>query len=415
MDRRSEDAGSLADSIKAKLESLPSLSSKCCIYKVPNKLRRLNPDAYSPRVVSIGPFHHGKEELQAMEEHKYRYLQSFLTRTSFSLEQLVGVARTWEAKARSCYAEDVELNSDEFVKMLVVDGSFLVELMLISWDPRLRGENDRIYGKPWMINDVFRDMVLIENQLPYFVVKSLVGLLYQRGTDPAIQITHHFFSRYLDHIDVAKFKPEPDHFVDVLRSFILPEVPMKLEEITTFKVFNAPEATELLNAGVKFKPAETTSSCFLDIKFANGLLEIPTITVGDYTEPLYRNIIVFEQCHCSDKIFLDYITLLSCFIRSPADADILIRSEIFVNYLGNAKDVPKLFSSLCQEVVTSTRSHFQSLSEDLHAYCTIRRNRWKAVLRRDYFQNPWSVASVIAAVFLLILTCIQAICSILAL
>ncbi|KAJ0253209.1 hypothetical protein HA466_0122730 [Hirschfeldia incana] len=409
MDRRSEYAGSLVDSIKAKLESLPSLSSNCCIYKVPNKLRRLNPDAYSPRVVSIGPFHHGKEELQAMEEHKYRYLQSFLTRASFSLEDLVGVARAWEENARSCYAEDVELNSDEFVKMLVVDGTFLVELMLRSRYPQLIGENDRIYGKPWMEIDVYRDMVLIENQLPFFVVKSLFDL--QQGTDSVIQIILHCFSCYL-HIEGENFKSEPDHFVDFLRSFYLPEVPMKLEG-TTLKAFNVPEATELLNAGVKFKPVET-SSCSLDIKFADGVMEIPTIIIEDLTEPLFRNIIVFEQCHCSDKIFLDYIKLLSCIIRSPADADLLIRSGIFSNYLGNADDVSKLFNSICQEVNLG-EFHFHSLCDKLHACCNTPWNRWKAVLRRDYFQNPWSVASVLAAVLLLILTFIQAICSILAL
>ncbi|KAJ4868812.1 Uncharacterized protein Rs2_48579 [Raphanus sativus] len=418
MDRRSEGAGagSLADSIKAKLESLPSLSSKCCIYKVPNKLRRLNPDAYSPRFMSIGPFHHGKEELQAMEEYKYRYLHSFLTRTSFSLEQLVGVARTWEENARSCYAEDVELNSDEFVKMLVVDGSFLVEFILRYGYHGLRGENDRIYGKPWMITDVFHDIVLIENQLPFFVVKSLFDLLssdYQQGTDSVRQIIHFCFSRYLRMFD-ANLKPEPDHFVDVLRSFYLPEVPMEVEETTTLKISNAPEATELLNAGVTFKPVET-SSCFLDLKFADGVLEIPTIAVSDRTETIYRNIIVFEQCHCSDKIFIEYTRLLSCFIGSPAGADILIRSGIFVNHLGNSEDVSKLFSSMCQEVNFGAKFHFQSLSKNLHAYCNTPWNRWKAVLRRDYFQNPWSVASVLAAVLLLILTFIQAICSILAL
>lgn len=89
-----------------------------------------------------------KEYLQAMEEHKYRYLQSFLPRVTFSLEDLVRVARTWEEDARSCYAEDVKLNSYEFVKMLVVDGSFLVELILRSRYPHLVTENDRIFGKP---------------------------------------------------------------------------------------------------------------------------------------------------------------------------------------------------------------------------------------------------------------------------
>ncbi|XP_010432793.1 PREDICTED: putative UPF0481 protein At3g02645 isoform X2 [Camelina sativa] len=368
---QNEGDDALVKSIKAKLESLSSLSAQCSIYKVPNKLRKLNPDAYTPRIVSFGTFHRGKEELQAMEEHKYRYLKSFIPRTNFSLEDLVRIARTWEQHARNCYAEDVKLTTDEFVEMLVVDGSFLVELLLRSRNPLLRDEKDRIFGKPMMIADVCRDMLLIENQLPFFVVKGLFLLLYYQ------------------------------------------QVPIRLEE-TTLNVDNAPEATELHTAGVRFKPAET-SSCLLDITFVDGLLKIPTVFIDDLTESLYRNIIVFEQCHFSDKNFLHYTTLLGCFVKSPKDAELLIRSGILVNNLGNAEDVSKLFNSICKEVVFGRRFYFSTLSEKLQAYCNTPWNRWKAILRRDYFHNPWSVASVLAAILLIILTFIQAVCSILAL
>lgn len=75
----------LVDSISEKLEALSSLSTNCCIYKVHDRLQRLNLDAYSPRVVSIGPLHHGKEEeLEAIEDHKLRFLQSFILRTALS-------------------------------------------------------------------------------------------------------------------------------------------------------------------------------------------------------------------------------------------------------------------------------------------------------------------------------------------
>ena len=71
---QNEGDDALVDSIKAKLESLSSLTPHRCIYKVPNKLRRLNSDAYTPRLVSFGPFHRGKEDLQGMEEHTCRVL-----------------------------------------------------------------------------------------------------------------------------------------------------------------------------------------------------------------------------------------------------------------------------------------------------------------------------------------------------
>lgn len=399
------DGDALVDSIKAKLDSLSSLSTHCCIYKVPNKFRRLNPDAYTPRLISFGPFYRGKYELHAMEEHKYRYLNCFIPRTSVSLEDLVRVARTWEQDVRSCYAEDVKLSSDEFVEMLVVDGSFLVELLLRSYYPQLRSEKDRIFGKPMMITDVCRDMILIENQLPFFVVKVfflLLDVYYQQGTPSILKLVQHHLSCFLSDIDEGKFTSEPEHFVDLLRSSFLPLVPAKLEE-TTMKVDNAPEATELHTAGVSFRPAEN-SSCLFDISFADGVLEIPTIFIDDLTESLCRNIIVFEQCHCSDMTVLHYTRLL-----------LLTRSGIIVNNLGSAEDVSKFINSICKEAIYGREFYFSTLSENLQAYCNTPWNRWKAILRRDYFHNPWSVVSLVAALLLLLLTFIQAVCSILAL
>ncbi|KAL9458929.1 hypothetical protein AB3S75_007755 [Citrus x aurantiifolia] len=66
------DMKKLADSLSGKLETLPPLSGKCSIYRMPEPRRCLNPSQYTPQMVSIGPFHYGKEELKAMEEHKQR-------------------------------------------------------------------------------------------------------------------------------------------------------------------------------------------------------------------------------------------------------------------------------------------------------------------------------------------------------
>ncbi|XP_052290550.1 UPF0481 protein At3g47200-like [Citrus sinensis] len=71
----------LADSLSGELESLHPLARECSIYRVPEATRCSHPSHFTPRMVSIGPFHHGKEELKAMEEHKKRYLKCFLQRT----------------------------------------------------------------------------------------------------------------------------------------------------------------------------------------------------------------------------------------------------------------------------------------------------------------------------------------------
>ena len=63
---------------------------ECCIYKVPKTLRQVKKEAYTPKLISIGPFHHGEKELRDeenenvpsdMEMLKVRYFKDFCYRT----------------------------------------------------------------------------------------------------------------------------------------------------------------------------------------------------------------------------------------------------------------------------------------------------------------------------------------------
>jgi hypothetical protein len=95
----------LVNSITRKLESLEPLSSpEPCIYKVPDPLRKLNKEAFSPQILSIGPFHHDDENLQNMEKHKLRYLKVLMERAQKTLEDLLLVIEDAEESVRPCYA-----------------------------------------------------------------------------------------------------------------------------------------------------------------------------------------------------------------------------------------------------------------------------------------------------------------------
>ncbi|WJX66275.1 hypothetical protein P8452_50845 [Trifolium repens] len=117
-----------------------------CIYKVPQKIRQVNPQAYTPRLISIGPFHSPlgsnsvDNHLQEMEELKLKYLKGFLNRTpNISVDQLFSKVQVWENKIRNCYAGCAYTN---------------------SWK-----ENDPLLLKPWLRRDITYDLILLENQL----------------------------------------------------------------------------------------------------------------------------------------------------------------------------------------------------------------------------------------------------------
>jgi hypothetical protein len=85
---------SLASNMKELLKSLePPLSPECCIYRVPNNIRKWNEEAYTPQVISIGPLHHGDKRLKNMEKIKVRYFKRFVEKAKLEVEDLVSIIR----------------------------------------------------------------------------------------------------------------------------------------------------------------------------------------------------------------------------------------------------------------------------------------------------------------------------------
>ena len=59
----------------------PYKRPECSIYRVPLELRRVNSDAYTPMLISIGPFHRKDGNLKNMENLKASYLTEASYRT----------------------------------------------------------------------------------------------------------------------------------------------------------------------------------------------------------------------------------------------------------------------------------------------------------------------------------------------
>ncbi|KAI8011364.1 UPF0481 protein [Camellia lanceoleosa] len=153
--------------IDKRLAELSPIPSERCIFRVYDPLRNENKKAYEPEVVAIGPYHHDKDNLQPMEERKLRYLKQLLNqRNEGSAERYIKALRESEQRAREFYAEPIRLDSNEFVEMMLLDSCFIVEL--------LRGykmPNDRLVE-----NALIRDLMLFENQLPFFIVNKLFDM-----------------------------------------------------------------------------------------------------------------------------------------------------------------------------------------------------------------------------------------------
>ncbi|KAK3221774.1 hypothetical protein Dsin_008799 [Dipteronia sinensis] len=154
---------------------------KLSIYKVPQHLRDGEYDhkAYVPQIVSLGPYHHGKKRLRQMDRHKWRSLHVVLKRTNQDIKVYIDSMREREEKARACYEGPIGLSSKEFVEMMVLDGCFVLELFrgaALGFKELGYLDNDPVFAMRGSMHSIQRDMMMLENQLPLFILDRLLGL-----------------------------------------------------------------------------------------------------------------------------------------------------------------------------------------------------------------------------------------------
>ncbi|KAG6658293.1 UPF0481 protein At3g47200-like [Carya illinoinensis] len=393
----------------------PLPGGECCIYKVPHHLRKLNEEVYTPQVISIGPFHHGNQNLQILEKYKVRYLEDFMSRANTSLENLISIVKGSEKGILQCYAETNELDSDAFLTMILLDATFIIEYFLRDMFPVQWTDEDTTVIKPWITARMQLDFLLIENQLPFFILRDLYQLVLV--TDrimyrPFIEVVFHYFH----FLNTQNMPPNPEqfngilHFVDLIRIFYLPRRERLPEGQTDSRVEKICCATQLAEAGLTFKKSE--SLCYLDLKYHEGVLEIPPFTIDGTTEILARNLMALEQCHYPTQAYItDYFFLLDFLIDTGKDVALLADKKILVNGMGD--DNATFINNLGTNVqYSSMNSEYCRLCRDLAKFQNDSWNRWKAIFKRDYVSTPWKIVATIAAILLLAFTLTQAVCSI---
>jgi len=170
-----------------------------------------------------------------------------------------------------------------------------------------------------------------------------------------------------------------------------------------------PTATELDESGVEFKRKEAMS--LLDVTFRDGVMEIPLLSIGYSTAPRFRNLIAFEQCcPMPNSPFSSYATLIDNLIDAPKDVAILKKYGIIESKLGQDEDVANLFNSLRKGTYLDFETHhFAKLFKDVNQYCEVDDHRWRARLMQGYFRTPWSAISVIAAFIVVVFIVVLAI------
>ncbi|KAJ9188296.1 hypothetical protein P3X46_003666 [Hevea brasiliensis] len=444
------------------LLSEPALWPELCIYRVPRKLRAINPAAYTPQLISIGPFHRKNKALMPMEKQKLRYLAEFCKRIGINWTELANQIKEWELSIRHCYEETFDdVSSDKFVSMILLDSVFIVELFLRREEKynfvrkQMHGnfKDDFILGKSTREFGVLGDLILVENQLPYFVLDDLyefsIGNSNEEGYPSFFDLVRFNFEDYLSPPEIQEDKnlkctcdcfsclycfwitrcfscqrdgdqsaekedeegsldqEKPLNFTDLVRKSRSFRHPVSKNNKSVMKLYSA---TMLQGAGVKFKASKEAWP--IDIKFERGELKMPRFLADDNTERVIRNLMAFEQCHYpNEPLICDYIWILDFLINTEKDVDVLVRKGIILNLLGDDKTVANLVNNLGLEI-TASGSCFYDLSEGLNNHYENPWCRTVAIMRSVYFNNLWRGTGTIAAIVLLFFTFTQSVYSI---
>ncbi|XP_050378550.1 UPF0481 protein At3g47200-like [Argentina anserina] len=449
--------------------------SNNCIFRVPKVLQKQNPDAYTPYVVSIGPFHRrmetkvqrkddkkkGKKKgkdgsndkdyqyIQLIKRMKERYLNEVLSymhmtdRTEL-IKKVVEISgprydapNQFEKRARNFYAEQLDYNSNDFIEMMVVDGCFLIQLFRKCNDEQLRGCYDPLFSMEYMFHFLCHDLLLLENQLPWFVLETIYGLILEysqcRSTLLSVLVLDAFkelpslkhCQSYKDHL--LQYHPHrrnwrgPDnanflHILDLMRdTIVLPHLNGDQTESKQQKldpdVHEMHSATTLSKAGIAFKGIQSKTG-IMDIHFKkswfpyalifNGVLNIPKLHVGMLSESLFRNLIAFEQCYdgIPNKV-TSYAVFMDNLISTQEDMDLLCKAEVIGNWLGDEEGC-KFFNNLYKGIPHS-KFYYHDLCKELQDRYKIPWYTHVASFKTQKLSNPWAVIAFCTALVLLTL------------
>jgi hypothetical protein len=149
--------------------------------RVPVHLRDNNANDYTPGFVAIGPLHNREDRrLRPAERLKVAYLNGLISRGHPDpahhltiIQDYVRIVAAREQEARAMYVSEelADIAADDFIQMMVLDGCFIIEHLINVATGR---DEPSLHATPFGPAQLSVDLVLAENQIPFFVLVDLI-------------------------------------------------------------------------------------------------------------------------------------------------------------------------------------------------------------------------------------------------
>ncbi|CAK7342744.1 unnamed protein product [Dovyalis caffra] len=360
-----------------------------------------NKKCYEPLLVSIGPYHHGKlPDYQEMENSKVTMARQFVQQSGKHIEDIYKKVVDLAEQARRCYAEDESFKLDEFTRMMFLDGCFLIQFMHCLLD-----DHESLKMTSHAAAMVTRDVLLLENQLPFLFLKSLMNLRFgndekgmklikdfikhiramPRQRDSCRKKISKFFSKTIKRLLASNTNPkgvtveeysDAGHLLELFHMhFVGRNVPI---ECSRTSVYRYHPAMDLRRVGIHFKPSKTNQ--FTDVHFKPtwlaGRLQIPPLTIDDSTKSLLLNLVAYEACTSNQALWVtSYICFMDSLIDHPEDVRELRLQGILLITLGSEQEVAKLFNEIANYLVPNPYA-FNKVKKGIESHYRNTFKRW---------------------------------------
>ncbi|KAI3514391.1 hypothetical protein L1887_12757 [Cichorium endivia] len=398
------------------IEKVPPL-----LLKGPNGQKR-NQEYYEPAVVSIGPYHHGRDDLAAAEKYKLITLDEF--RLSCEQHSMVSLDdKVFEVvnDARKCYIDGStdKYNDEEFNRMMLRDGCFVLFFIecLANWKKILFLNNEYL-GAMGFAN-ITRDILLLENQIPFVVLQVLLDLRFpDKGKGE--EILNKFFN-YLNYGEISnseekvfKDKKQPLHLLELYRSYFISLSCSGIDDEDWHYVKrnrSFASVTELKAKGIFVMRRTNVDTFKEDIKFYSGCcygeLELVFRAVYSNSKAIYLNMIAYEMCPHNPNDFRvsTYIRVMKSLVIHHEDVRELRHSNILLHSLGRDEEVVKMYDEIDAPAVNLYM--FNQLREGIEKHCSNKYKTWAAELINVYFSSPWKTVALLVATAILFTSFLQ--------
>ena len=405
--------------------------------KVPPMLRNneRTKDYYDPKLISFGPYHHGKDELQATQKIKTKVMRNFILEHGKTIEDLYIKVRKLNAHARSCYVDGSTnwYSDEEFALMMLQDGCFI--LFFIECRTSVHQNNGewltrRKFDNLLMIYDLgifelrnlYRDIMLLENQIPFKVLNVLMRNIY-RG-DEGLEMIESFLNwiywgKNQKEGTRDEYNEEPVHLLGLLKTVISKvgdhiETVLENEDVAmTSYIQSFGSVSDLQANGINFKPINSISllSALLKEKpkslsvrdvdyksgFFTGELKLPPMILTSDSVVNYTNLIAFEMRARTDFTVISYISFMNSLIESPVDVKVLRSNRIIPRSMSSDEEVFNMLKEISTTNLPQNWSIYQGVRQGMERHNNNKTKIWIAELRHKYFSQPWSVINFVFA------------------